>query len=117
MQLLKISRSKPFSKYETKLHQTPFLGCERFKFGSDLYWECCIRRYTATLQHQVGSCKMGPDSDSDAVVNAQLQVHGIRNLRVIDASIMPILPAAHTNSVVYMIGEKASDMIKKLWNK
>lgn len=58
---------------------------------------------------------MGPGSDPDAVVNPELQVHGVQNLRVVDASIMPFLPAAHTNGVVFMIGEKAADMVKKHW--
>jgi Choline dehydrogenase and related flavoproteins len=59
---------------------------------------------------------MGPDSDPDAVVDPQLRVRGIDGLRVVDASIMPVIPAGHTNAVVYMIGEKAADMIKQTWN-
>lgn len=58
---------------------------------------------------------MGPTNDPDAVVNPQLQVYGIRNLRVVDASIMPMIPAAHTNAATFMIGEKAADMVKEYW--
>lgn len=58
---------------------------------------------------------MGPSTDPDAVVNPELQVYGIKGLRVADASIIPILPASHTNAVVFMIGEKASDIIKNYW--
>lgn len=58
---------------------------------------------------------MGPVSDPDAVVNPQLQVYGIPNLRVVDASIMPTIVAGHTNAAVYMIGEKGADMVKELW--
>lgn len=58
---------------------------------------------------------MGPASDPDAVVNPELQVYGIQNLRVVDASIIPTLPASHTNAVVFMIGEKAADMVKAYW--
>lgn len=82
---------------------------------SDQYWECCIRGYTSSLQHQVGTCKMGPQTDSSAVVDAKLKVHGINNLRVVDASVMPILPSAHTNAVVFMIGEKGADIVKDYW--
>lgn len=58
---------------------------------------------------------MGPDWDPDAVVNPQLQVYGVRGLRVVDASIMPTLPSAHTNAVVLMIGEKGADLVKEFW--
>jgi choline dehydrogenase-like flavoprotein len=58
---------------------------------------------------------MGPDSDPDAVVNPRLRVRGIKGLRVVDTSIMPVIPAGHTNSMAFMIGEKAADMIKESW--
>jgi len=86
-------------------------------FGSDAYWECAAATVTTTLQHQVGTCKMGPDSDPDAVVDPELRVRGIEGLRVVDASIMPVIPTGHTMAPVYMIGEKASDMIKLTWRR
>lgn len=58
---------------------------------------------------------MGPKNDLTAVVDAQLRVHGIQHLRVVDASIMPVLPSAHTNAVVFMIGEMAADFVKTEW--
>lgn len=60
---------------------------------------------------------MGPPTDTESVVNPKLQVYGIERLRVVDASIMPDLPAAHTNAVVFMIGEKGADMVKNTWSQ
>jgi choline dehydrogenase len=59
--------------------------------------------------HLVGTCKMG--IDADAVVSPKLQVRGIENLRVMDASILPNLISAHTNAVSFVIGEKGADLL------
>lgn len=99
----------------TVFNKNPFLGCAHLKFASDDYWKCCLRLYGSSLQHQSGTCKMGPTSDPEAVVDPQLRVHGIDNLRVVDASVMPTIPAGHTNAIVIMIAEKASDLIKNSW--
>ena len=71
-----------------------------------------IRRSADTEYHPVGTCRMGPASDASAVVDAQLRVHGMQALRVIDASIMPKLVSGNTTGPTIMIGEKGAEMIR-----
>jgi choline dehydrogenase-like flavoprotein len=80
------------------------------KAQTDEQIEQVIRDYADTIYHPVGSCRMG-STDMD-VVDAQLRVHGIQGLRVVDASIMPRVVSGNTNAPVMMIAEKAADMIK-----
>jgi choline dehydrogenase len=64
-----------------------------------------------TIFHPVGTAKMGPESDPLAVVDARLRVHGVRGLRVVDASIMPTITSGNTNSPTLMIAERAAAWI------
>lgn len=66
-----------------------------------------------TIFHPVGTCKMGPASDTQAVVDARLRVHGVAQLRVVDASIMPTITSGNTNSPTVMIAERGSEMIRE----
>ena len=69
-----------------------------------------LRRRTDSVYHPVGTCRMG--TDPLAVVDAQLRVHGLQGLRIVDASVMPTLIGGNTNAPTIMIAEKAVDLIR-----
>ncbi|MBQ0731655.1 MAG: choline dehydrogenase [Oleispira antarctica] len=83
--------------------------CPKQENPNDKDIEAFVREKANHVYHPVGTCKMG--NDHDAVVNDRLQVHGIKCLRIVDASIMPTLVGGNTNSPTIMIAAKAADMI------
>ena len=87
--------------------------CDHLEYETFEYYECLAKKHTGVIYHPVGTCKMGPKEDPGSVVDAKLKVYGIKNLRVIDASIMPVLTRGNTHAATVMIGEKGSDMVKE----
>lgn len=69
-----------------KVIKFPLDECDKFKYQSDDYFECYIKYFAATEYHPVGTCRMGPKSESTAVVDSELKVHKVQGLRTIDAS-------------------------------
>lgn len=69
------------------------------------------RNYGTSCYHLVGTCRMGPASDPTAVVDENLRVRGIENLRIVDASVMPTVTSGNTYAPTLMIAAKAADMI------
>ena len=106
---LKITRSicqhEPVSSLITEEYE-PGDTVEKNNYDSLLNW---AREHGTTIYHPVGTCKMG--NDTMAVVDEKLRVHGVSNLRVADASIMPTITSGNTNAPSIMIGEKLSDMV------
>ncbi|CAH2007897.1 unnamed protein product [Acanthoscelides obtectus] len=112
----RIIKSPSLRKYDAKIVDTPIPGCEVHGFDTDEYWECALRTLMSSIYHQTTTCKMGPPSDPEAVVNPKLQVYGVKNLRVADVSIVPLTISGHTQAAAYMIGEKASDILKERYH-
>jgi choline dehydrogenase len=69
-----------------------------------------LARHSQTLYHPVGTCAMG--SGPDAVVDSELRVHGVEALRVVDASVMPVVPRGNTNAPTIAVAERAADLIR-----
>lgn len=102
---LDILESPAFAPYRGKmLHQ--------FDRNNPKQIEEMLRKHSDTEYHPCGTCKMGPDSDPMAVVDAELRVKGIANLRIADASIFPSITTNNTTAPVIMVGEKCADFIK-----
>lgn len=101
-----IESSEILKKFGAEINPKAFPGCENLKIFSDVYWECYIRHFTLTVYHPIGTCKMGDENDSTAVVSKQFKVHGIENLYVCDGSILPNLSSGNPNAVISMLGFK-----------
>ena len=98
-----VLETNTFAKYEP----------EEFRPGTNIQDDedlvKAASNYAQTIFHPVGTCKMG--NDENAVVNDRLVAHGLKNLRIVDASIMPNITSGNTNAPTIMIAEKAADMI------
>lgn len=112
---IELMNTAAFRKIDARLYDKPIPTCAHLGFATDAYWECHTRHFTFTIYHYSGTCKMGAANDPTAVVDPRLRVRGVRSLRVVDASIFPEIMSGHPNSGVYMVAEKAADMIKQDW--
>ena len=108
-------QTETFKKHGFQPHDPDDLMCGDYEPYSDPYWECYVKNWAGTLFHASGTCKMGPDTDLEAVVDHRLNVKGVSNLRVIDASIMPKVVGGNTNAATIMIGEKGAEMLLSNW--
>ncbi|CAH0548920.1 unnamed protein product [Brassicogethes aeneus] len=113
----KILQTDSFKKHNPQLVDLKIPNCKAHKFQSDEHYKCALRNLGTTLYHPVGTCKMGPKSDPTSVVDPRLKVHGIQNLRVADASIMPKITSGNTMAPSIMIGFKAGDIILEDLNR
>ncbi|KAF9304479.1 hypothetical protein BGZ74_001439 [Mortierella antarctica] len=92
-------------------------GVEKVPNEDEAAMQEYVKRESSVYYHPTSTCRMGPASDPLAVVDARLNVYGIDRLRVVDASVMPKLPAAHTCAPTIMIAEKSADMIREDWKE
>ena len=108
----KLAGTSALQTVSAKMRKVLHANCTEAVYESDEYWECFIRHMATTLYHPTSTCKMGASDDQSAVVDPQLRVRGVEGLRVVDASVMPMITSGNTNAPTIMIAEKAADMIK-----
>lgn len=65
------SRTEPLVHAGARMLETPLPACKHLHWGDDEYWACVATEYTTTIYHPVGTCKMGPHDDHEAVVDAR----------------------------------------------
>ena len=78
-------------------------------------WEVALRNGVKTNYHGVGTAAMSRKGAQGGVVDPDLKVKGVNGLRVVDASVIPYVPAGHTQAPVYIFAERAADLIKAVW--
>jgi len=115
--VMQLEATKSFTKYNMKILGRDQVHCDAMEYDSDEYWDCYVRHWTFTLYHQVGTCRMGPRSDLQSVVDPTLKVYGTQGLRVIDGSVMPKIVGANTNAAITMIGERGAGFILDDWGR
>jgi choline dehydrogenase len=106
---LKLGRELLAQPAFKEFHQREDLPGAHVKTDAD--WDEFIREDASSAYHACGTARMGPDGDNRAVVDLDLKFRGIDGLRVVDASVIPAVPSANINACVFMIAEKAADII------
>ncbi|XP_049882672.1 glucose dehydrogenase [FAD, quinone]-like [Pectinophora gossypiella] len=112
---IKLKDTESFKNSSLKLHFIEIDACKNIEKDDDDFLRCIAKHLTGTLYHAVGTNKMGKQEDETAVVDERLRVKHVKNLRVIDASVMPKIVRGNTMAATLMIAEKGADMIKADW--
>lgn len=115
--VLKLMETEAMKRINTQLQLPSLPACNKYTPLSKDFWICVIKQIGHPVNHPIGSCQMGRRNETSSVVDGNLRVHGIQNLRVADASIFPIALTGHPNGPCVMVGEKASDIIKRYYGK
>ncbi|KAJ7217681.1 alcohol oxidase, partial [Mycena pura] len=106
---LRFAAARPWAGYVV----APPVGVNSTSTDDQL--DAYIRENAGTVFHPVGTASISPINAKFGVVDPELRVKGLTGLRVVDLSIMPFIPAAHTQASAYIIGERGADMIKETW--
>ncbi|XP_071036164.1 alcohol dehydrogenase [acceptor] [Parasteatoda tepidariorum] len=107
----RVAETEPMKRIGVERFDTLYPGCEKYAKNETAYYTCQVVSTPITYYHYAGTAKMGDPKDEMTVVDPELRVKGIKNLRVVDSSVMPTITTGNTNIPTQMIAEKASYMI------
>lgn len=85
-QQMNLLKTKTYKERGAKFIRMPLKECDAFTYLSDEYWVCYIKYFGFSIYHPAGTCKMGPKTDPEAVVDPRLRVHKVKKIRTADAS-------------------------------
>ncbi|CAD7086669.1 unnamed protein product [Hermetia illucens] len=114
-QILRLEETETFHQFHAKFIKVRIPACNNERYRTVRYWECYVKHMSNTFYQPAGTAKMGPSSDPNSVVDAEMRVRGVRGLRVVDASIMPTMVSGPITGPTIMIGEKGADSIIEGW--
>ncbi|XP_044749407.1 glucose dehydrogenase [FAD, quinone]-like isoform X2 [Coccinella septempunctata] len=106
-----LGNTKSFEKFNAKQF-IKFKPCDQHGYNTKDFWYCAMKHLSFNGYHMSSTARMGPEDDPMAVVDSELQVYGVKGLRIIDCSVMPDTISGHTNAIAFAIGEKGADIIK-----
>ncbi|CAG9763950.1 unnamed protein product [Ceutorhynchus assimilis] len=114
----RLANTTVMRRYGMTVDKEEYGDCAKvYGYDTDDFWACAVKYYTGPENHQACSCKMGPKSDPEAVVDNKLSIHGLSNVRIMDASAMPVLVSGNTHATIVMMAERGVDFIEEKWLK
>jgi len=107
-----IENSDAMKLLDVNLEDIDLDGCAKYQAKTEDHWKCLLKYMTSTTSSTAGSCRMGLETDPDAVVDEELNVIGVSNLRVVGRSVLPMITSAYSHMPCIMIAERAADIIQ-----
>ncbi|KAL6263737.1 hypothetical protein P5V15_003822 [Pogonomyrmex californicus] len=104
----KLLNTDAMRAYDVSLNKKSFPGCENHIFDTREYWKCYVQHLTLTAYHPAGTCRIGD------VVDTSFRIYNMKNLYVVDASVLPSLPSGNINAAVIAVAQKAAHIFKKI---